>query len=266
MYRDRVVLTSRDILEKEFKIDTRGYRPQEVDRFLDMIIKDYEEMHSIIHDLEKENKHLTEEELEQEIRNNFKMNGLILGDVEVVKMMDNNLTTGNSNIIPAYIDKDGNVSKNKPSILEKEDFDLRDSKKVAGIYKQGYDLYGDDYKKVILNDLKKIGYSISDIKLDILRLANIPVYGLSVKEEELKSTTDQSEMSQGMFRALSLLIQINYAFTTLIINGNDYAFFICFLNNSYTRNFVPFDIFTKQSPIALFDMLFCNITTKRKSD
>lgn len=97
-------------------------------------------------------------------------------------------------------------------IDEKEDFDLRDSKKVAGIYKQGYDLYGDDYKKVILNDLKKIGYSISDIKLDILRLANIPVYGLSVKEEELKSTTDQSEMSQGMFRALSLLIQINYAF------------------------------------------------------
>mgnify|MGYP003297277631 FL=1 len=55
MYRDRVVLTSRDILEKEFKIDTRGYRPQEVDRFLDMIIKDYEEMSNIIHDLEKEN-------------------------------------------------------------------------------------------------------------------------------------------------------------------------------------------------------------------
>jgi len=53
MYHDRVILTSRDILEKEFKIDTRGYRPQEVDRFLDMIIKDYEEMHSIINDLKK---------------------------------------------------------------------------------------------------------------------------------------------------------------------------------------------------------------------
>ena len=44
MYQDRVVLTSQDILEKDFKIDTRGYRPQEVDRFLDVIIKDYEEM------------------------------------------------------------------------------------------------------------------------------------------------------------------------------------------------------------------------------
>ena len=58
MYQDRIVLTSRDILEKEFKIDTRGYRPQEVDRFLDMIIKDYEEMNSIIKDLEREKKQL----------------------------------------------------------------------------------------------------------------------------------------------------------------------------------------------------------------
>ena len=70
MYRDRVTLSSRDILEKDFKIDTRGYRPQEVDRFLDMIIKDYEEMNSIISDLEKENKDLAEDNvsLKQEIR------------------------------------------------------------------------------------------------------------------------------------------------------------------------------------------------------
>lgn len=70
MYQDRIVLTSRDILEKEFKIDTRGYRPQEVDRFLDMIIKDYEEMNSIIRDLEREKKQLVEDNvsLKQEIR------------------------------------------------------------------------------------------------------------------------------------------------------------------------------------------------------
>ena len=36
-------------------------------------------------------------------------------------MMDNNLTVGNSNIIPAYIDKEGNLSKNKPSIIEKDE-------------------------------------------------------------------------------------------------------------------------------------------------
>ena len=71
MYQDRIVLTSRDILEKEFKIDTRGYRPQEVDRFLDMIIKDYEEMNAIIRELEREKKQLVEDNigLKQEIRN-----------------------------------------------------------------------------------------------------------------------------------------------------------------------------------------------------
>ena len=71
MYRDRIVLTSRDILEKEFKIDTRGYRPQEVDKFLDIVIKDYEEMNSIIQDLEKEKSKLIKDNisLKQEIRN-----------------------------------------------------------------------------------------------------------------------------------------------------------------------------------------------------
>ena len=40
---DKITLTANDILEKEFKIDARGYRLQEVDKFLDIIIKDYTE-------------------------------------------------------------------------------------------------------------------------------------------------------------------------------------------------------------------------------
>jgi DivIVA domain-containing protein len=71
MYQDRVVLTSKDILEKDFKIDTRGYRPQEVDRFLDMVIKDYDEMASIIRELEDDKKELLEDNirLKKEVRN-----------------------------------------------------------------------------------------------------------------------------------------------------------------------------------------------------
>ena len=71
MYRDKIVLTARDILEKEFKIDATGYRLQEVDKFLDIIIKDYNEYNNIIKDLEKEKQILAEENvsLKQEIRN-----------------------------------------------------------------------------------------------------------------------------------------------------------------------------------------------------
>ena len=58
MYQDRVLLTVKDILEKEFKIDTRGYRPQEVDKFLDVVIRDYEELITIIKELESDKKNL----------------------------------------------------------------------------------------------------------------------------------------------------------------------------------------------------------------
>ncbi len=71
MYQDRIVLTGKDILEKDFKIDTKGYRPQEVDRFLDMIIKDYEEMSKIIGEFESEKQDLLDENLrlKKELRN-----------------------------------------------------------------------------------------------------------------------------------------------------------------------------------------------------
>ena len=71
MYQDRILLTGKDILEKEFKVDTRGYRTQEVDKFLDIVIRDYEEFYTIIKEIENEKKDLIEDniKLKQEIRN-----------------------------------------------------------------------------------------------------------------------------------------------------------------------------------------------------
>lgn len=71
MYNDRITLTMQDILEKEFKIDARGYRLQEVDKFLDVIIKDYNEYNNIIKTLEKEKRELAQENtvLKNEVRN-----------------------------------------------------------------------------------------------------------------------------------------------------------------------------------------------------
>ena len=68
---DRITLTMQDILEKEFKIDARGYRPQEVDKFLDIIIKDYNEYNNIIRNLEQEKRALALENqnLKNEARN-----------------------------------------------------------------------------------------------------------------------------------------------------------------------------------------------------
>ena len=70
MYQDKIALTMQDILEKEFKVDARGYRMQEVDQFLDVVIRDYNEYNNVIKGLNEEKKTLISENnlLKQEIR------------------------------------------------------------------------------------------------------------------------------------------------------------------------------------------------------
>ncbi|MCU0445789.1 MAG: ATP-binding protein [Microscillaceae bacterium] len=91
---------------------------------------------------------------------------------------------------------------------------------VAQIYHLGYKKYKKSYTDLIINDLQKIGYHISKIHFSEVGQINYfppinqanTVYGLAVQENDLKSETLQINMSQGMFRALSLLIQLNYYF------------------------------------------------------
>ncbi len=61
MYNEKLFLTPQEILDKEFKVDAKGYRPQEVDKFLDMVIRDYTEFASIIKKLQNENKMLNDD-------------------------------------------------------------------------------------------------------------------------------------------------------------------------------------------------------------
>lgn len=48
-------LTVKQILDKDFKSSLRGYNPDEVDKFLDTIIQDYEYFNQRIEELEQEN-------------------------------------------------------------------------------------------------------------------------------------------------------------------------------------------------------------------
>jgi len=89
MYKDEFNLTSDAILEKNFKIDTRGYRLKEVDQFLDLVIADYEHFYTIIRNLEKEKEDNLEQiiNLKQEIRN-------LKTNVEIVKATPGNTSNG----------------------------------------------------------------------------------------------------------------------------------------------------------------------------
>lgn len=70
MYNDKITLTPQEILDKEFKIDARGYRPQEVDKFLDLVINDYNEFIAEIKRLKKEIAYVNDEntKLKNELR------------------------------------------------------------------------------------------------------------------------------------------------------------------------------------------------------
>jgi energy-coupling factor transporter ATP-binding protein EcfA2 len=95
-------------------------------------------------------------------------------------------------------------------------YDPRNTFYVIPIYKQGEVEFGASFKDAIKNDLKTIGYDISDIGLAApTRVTAAPsvgeLEGLWVQENDLKGKVEQENISQGMFRALSLIIQLNYS-------------------------------------------------------
>ena len=79
---------------------------------------------SMLEQMIKADKRMEQEEIEEKIRANFKMKGLILADVKVVKLHDKNLEKGASALVPAYIDKEGNLSEKKTSGVTAEQFEI----------------------------------------------------------------------------------------------------------------------------------------------
>ena len=76
----------------------------------------------LIEPLLNSDKHIAEEQIKEELQKQFKMKGLILADVNVVRKMDTNLSSGSSNIVSAYINKSGEVS-DKPNTLNRAQFE-----------------------------------------------------------------------------------------------------------------------------------------------
>ncbi|MDR0978680.1 MAG: helicase-exonuclease AddAB subunit AddB [Lachnospiraceae bacterium] len=65
----------------------------------------------------------TDEDIEKNIRKEFKMNGIVLADINIVRAMDKNIDTGHSDVIPVYVGKDNNISEKKSSAISKEEFE-----------------------------------------------------------------------------------------------------------------------------------------------
>lgn len=75
---------------------------------------------SLLDQMIKSDKHMNQEEIEEKIKESFRMKGLILADIKVVKMHDKSLNSGASKLVPAYIDKSGNLSKKTNGITQEQ--------------------------------------------------------------------------------------------------------------------------------------------------
>lgn len=108
------------------------------------------------------------------------------------------------------------VSFIKAEKREKQ-IDLKDTNQVIGIFKKGLDSYSDKYVSAIKDDMTEIGYDINEIDIGTPKSIRViapfpsPLMSIRVKEADLNEFVDQHGISQGMFRALSLIIQLNYA-------------------------------------------------------
>jgi len=109
------------------------------------------------------------------------------------------------------------------NIDEDDTFDKlnKDDNAVVLKFEKGLEKYGDDFKNEILKDFNNIGYHITDIgttKMSdigeltkLLKKIALPMPSvLYIKEQNIKDRIFQQDISQGMFRVLSLIIQIKY--------------------------------------------------------
>src|SRR5258708_785485 len=83
---------------------------------------------------------------------------------------------------------------------------------VVSLYRQYRKELGARFDKAILADMKAMGYPCQEIGLMTVPGVHgirIPMWQLYLKERDLKCRTSQINMSQGMFRALALTMQLN---------------------------------------------------------
>jgi energy-coupling factor transporter ATP-binding protein EcfA2 len=94
---------------------------------------------------------------------------------------------------------------------------IKETRNAPALYYAGEKEFGNDFKNKLLHDFCKVDYDLTDIflgqnpHLAIELEADTYIIMLSVVEADRNAVLYQSQMSQGMFRALSLLIQIEYS-------------------------------------------------------
>jgi AAA15 family ATPase/GTPase len=105
----------------------------------------------------------------------------------------------------------GNMGKGR-SQKDSDDVDVlnfKNAHNVRATFIKGEKDFSDNFKKEIIDDMKKIEYNLTDI----ISKSSFPKFFqfLTVQESDLPNETYFEDMSQGMARAFSLIVQLNYS-------------------------------------------------------
>ena len=79
---------------------------------------------SLLEQMVKAEKKMTDEEIEEMIRKNFRMKGLIIADVKIIKMNDNTLKSGSSKLVPAALTASGTINEKWTNGVKSEEFKI----------------------------------------------------------------------------------------------------------------------------------------------
>jgi energy-coupling factor transporter ATP-binding protein EcfA2 len=102
---------------------------------------------------------------------------------------------------------------NELPLIYEETNEVKNADEVVKLYIKAFQIYKNKFDKCILSDMAKVGYDCIDVGAeyaDNTIIKGPPVIMLYVKERDIATKIMQISMSQGMFRALSLIIHINY--------------------------------------------------------
>ena len=95
--------------------------------------------------------------------------------------------------------------------------DSKDINAVIGLFRKGVRDFPKVFPQAVVRDINAIGYDVTEV--DVMQPTDIQIQSplpinpviLYVKERDLLCPTQQLHMSRGMFRAISIIIHVNYA-------------------------------------------------------
>lgn len=93
--------------------------------------------------------------------------------------------------------------------------DERNQASVVGLFRNAKKEFGDRFLTTLIRDMAEVGYDLESVDIGPPVSFDLPpdlgqLFGLVAKERDLEGLTDQISMSQGMYRVISLLINVNY--------------------------------------------------------